>query len=1695
MQQERNYLIKKVFPDIRRECRRRNVEFTPLDLRWGITEEEASNGRVVEICMEEIERTRPFFIGLVGGRYGWIPKEGESSLDLQRLSARFPRIAPYFESRKSITEMEMLYGVLDNPEPVEAHFFLRNEHSIPKRFREQDMECRGKLSNLRDRIRRSAAEGRCRVSDYTSAVSLGRAVHRHLMEMIDRLYPLEDTPDLYGLYAAEQQRKLDDLRKVYTPCYDFDNPADFSQDQPKHIDLFTGVPGSGLSAIVANQLGSLVDIDDSSHQAQDMDRPAKCEVVHTIVDENIDTQELLKRMFVHTLHARYPEIDIPVPDPKDSNPIPFADIIGRFPVERCLWVIDGVEKLATGSEQTLTQILCHSDRIGRLVLTCSDPEVCRIICQASDIPVVEKEIGLLSPSHILAVTTDYLRHYSKELNARQISAISASRVFTSVKMLRAFLDKLVTFGIFEDVDRFIHSFATLDTSEQFYDRMLQYLEEEHGVDAVREVFVRLQASVAGMSEDGLFKGVIRNPLEQASLLASVEPWTRRSRGNILLASDTSSHAVAARYPLTDRDRRRVAPMIITDCRRSIRSIRQGNKEGWLVNFIFRRLLRGFPGALDDNELMYNSTSFIEILRQYIAVGRKRKVRSMLRHFGIMNIMRSDAVYVKLIPEIRDMISHPARMFDSFDIIMEHYLMDQWHILLIIWSSLFSGHPAGDTIQKDLRRKWLPKSVRSKLYIQAGMDVAKSNRSLDDMLDESNPDNFDISNLKDFSQLSLFILSKESEERVHRLLDRLMKAVENSRNGTFRILYLRSAAFCVARLQLHDQWREVKKSIMKEEGSRLLRNDIEFLDIFDEVTDGKLQWQEAVRRCEELVRWTLSITDTPDSLQLHVLTVISDYWTNKPRLREPQLSDYDTVTDAMRRLAGYVTVDSIYSAAGSAVDAVNLAGLSEMAIPAYRAILERQLTPSTEAYYLIRLAEALGKVSDIQTSNELGTALLNEAFALYDRAAALLIDPAIEQSMDMRTSALDGKMRMAFHHRRFDVGFETAQTLLEVYRRNGYTNSEVSVLNCIANAYAHKVEDCVDGSAEFLTNLRKAVEFAKSAYELKADNCVLWQNYTYDLLQLHAREPQSRAMLRQLLEDGKRFRNNLSLEDAESFAKYYVNLAVELGLEREAGMMIAAYPDVDYFERPTRAYPLLYRADPGQMEDSKYAHRLIKYALRLFSDAHKCGNADEGEAVLRDIVECGQAPKVLKLLQDQDYGSPGCLAIAVALAHITGQDALASELDRKVAHDLAENLCNFDWYIIYYYIRLVIDGTPLFHPTEQYMLPLECREVLVDRITGGGVRERELYLHARSALSNPKDAEITVQQALELEGTECRTLISVARRFRDDIIKSKYDGIYAPLLAFVKELENVAGAGAVFPPELHLLLREAVNELCKLLYSAGKVPDRGCWLTFAVFMRRYDAVLPAYVTLAGIYVLDSDQREELLHTYMTRDNAGEMSDPGVSAIFTAFYWSMRGDGMNDKADRFIDFLLENVDLSDDAWVEMMGEKAFRQRRLGDYKGALDIYRQMGEQGAKIMPAYFEVLTSLLADELVDFEIKLESVSTRGSDLETGLYRAIYCLKVDNHITAEKIRTSLPAIDEKLLSEHEPDEDSSLLRSAETEAMLMALYYIELVRYYRRSGKHVDVRCDALLDEAERLLDYIPGQFLFVHLELASERKEH
>ena len=115
---ERDLLVKEVFPELRPKCARRYVTFTEVDLRWGIAEAQANEGQVLPFCLAELERSRPYFTGLLGERYGWIPDSIRP-----KVIAREPWLKEHIQDRTSVTELDILHCVLNNPK-MQSHAFF-----------------------------------------------------------------------------------------------------------------------------------------------------------------------------------------------------------------------------------------------------------------------------------------------------------------------------------------------------------------------------------------------------------------------------------------------------------------------------------------------------------------------------------------------------------------------------------------------------------------------------------------------------------------------------------------------------------------------------------------------------------------------------------------------------------------------------------------------------------------------------------------------------------------------------------------------------------------------------------------------------------------------------------------------------------------------------------------------------------------------------------------------------------------------------------------------------------------------------------------------------------------------------------------------------------------------------------------------------------------------------------------------------------------------------------------------------------------------------------------------------------------------------------------------------------------------------------------------------------------------------------
>ena len=158
MQAERDLLHERIFPRLRRVMAEYGEDIQELDLRWGVdtanmTEEESGHA-VLKVCIDAIDRCKPFFVVLLGERYGWIP--GSEIVT----SVGDDRISGYYEPEMSITNLEISYGALAREEHLERCVFCFRDPSFHERidpkyrgiYDAESAHHREKLTALKDTI-------------------------------------------------------------------------------------------------------------------------------------------------------------------------------------------------------------------------------------------------------------------------------------------------------------------------------------------------------------------------------------------------------------------------------------------------------------------------------------------------------------------------------------------------------------------------------------------------------------------------------------------------------------------------------------------------------------------------------------------------------------------------------------------------------------------------------------------------------------------------------------------------------------------------------------------------------------------------------------------------------------------------------------------------------------------------------------------------------------------------------------------------------------------------------------------------------------------------------------------------------------------------------------------------------------------------------------------------------------------------------------------------------------------------------------------------------------------------------------------------------------------------------------------------------------------------------------------------------
>ncbi|MCK9603416.1 MAG: tetratricopeptide repeat protein [Candidatus Omnitrophica bacterium] len=498
MHAERDYLVRFVFPELRERCTNKGLELLDIDLRWGVTEEEAEQGKVLDIIFDEINRSRPFFIGLLGERYG----HPVSSVP-QNTKSLHPWLVEYPEH--SFTALEIIHGVLRNPALAHRSFFyFRDPKVIPKipqdkrqEYLPENSEAAGKIASLKDKIR---AAQRPVLEDYpcqwdnlkdriTGLDYFGQQVLEDLWKAICSEYPqdIQETDPLlierhiHDLFASERshlyvgrQTQKEQLTE-YVQC-----PA------RKPI-VILGESGCGKSAFLGDWY--------LRYQAA---HPDECVLAYFVgaSPDSANHFRLLRNICAELRKRFNLRQEVPAENEQLSKTLAVMLVAVSEKNKRVTLILDALDQLSPiEASHSLGWLLNYIPEKVKLVVSTLDGDCLKALRRRK---AIEINLPMLSVEEQRKIIELRLNESRRKLDASQIALLLAHPGVKNPLYLRVALEELRLFGKFEELSKRIN--ALPEDIVGLFEQVLERLEDDHGVELVSEALTLLGSSRFGLSE-------------------------------------------------------------------------------------------------------------------------------------------------------------------------------------------------------------------------------------------------------------------------------------------------------------------------------------------------------------------------------------------------------------------------------------------------------------------------------------------------------------------------------------------------------------------------------------------------------------------------------------------------------------------------------------------------------------------------------------------------------------------------------------------------------------------------------------------------------------------------------------------------------------------------------------------------------------------------------------------------------------------------------------------------------------------------------------------------------------------------------------------------------------------------------------------------------------------------------------------
>jgi WD40 repeat protein len=600
MHAERDYLIKDVFPELREWCEERKIHLVDVDLRWGVTEEDANAKNTVLACLHNIDESRPFFLCFLGQRRGWQPTADDVSQETIDLYPDVKRLV----GKHSVTEMEIEHALLapmrhivdgkEKPEIPVGHalFYFRKDtytdeltpaqrkiftNEGEKEMDTADAELKNYVAKVKEKWT-NTSDYDCEwdtnilspeliTPKFKANESHGRLTRfevngKPLKELIvaqlkkEILMEFPDRRDAKASTPLEKDLEQQDLfinlnSESFIPRDgDFDALDDYLKNDKNGLFVLTAPAGYGKSMLLAN----FITQKSKEYRYRFFNRFCGAS------DLGSQQYPLWKTIF--------DEANIPCPHSLADLQEELDNLFEKLAERPTVIIIDAINQLPDGLD--MLQWLPEQLPAGlKIILSTKEDNTDERLTMIIDGLKDKGKTGQISLSHVKPLENkeekkklirEYLRKYLKALDEKLTELICSFKGSANPLYLKILLSELRIFGSFEQLNAQIQKFGA--TPKEAFEAVLDRLENDTnsaGIDSKRfatALFGLLANARNGLSEQELtpcLKVELPNTDDEKIVQAirlfvrQVRPFMARREGRIDYFYESFKHAAQERY--------------------------------------------------------------------------------------------------------------------------------------------------------------------------------------------------------------------------------------------------------------------------------------------------------------------------------------------------------------------------------------------------------------------------------------------------------------------------------------------------------------------------------------------------------------------------------------------------------------------------------------------------------------------------------------------------------------------------------------------------------------------------------------------------------------------------------------------------------------------------------------------------------------------------------------------------------------------------------------------------------------------------------------------------------------------------------------------------------------------------------------------------------------------------------------------